>query len=266
MIDVNMSPPQTVGAVRLMDQIAVARRQPFYAVMGIANYDTQTSGAFGAWLGTSYPDPASEAGGVAWAKYGELVSRGDPYGICTTPVATYKRSLGWQGGVRSGNEIVTVSKLSQEFDLMMALIGLYAFKGNDIQLHHIGRRFHSKKAMRKEAKRLAMYHDSYQLVRPADDHERIYIPVPVPFAPWVYCQEVQYDPSAPWSGVEHIDVCTPDPVGFLRFVAAAYKRQPTLWGDSEPNDPVGSFFMTDQRQYSLGVMARVSFWDVENDW
>lgn len=268
MVELNvLGTPDSGAALRLLEQIAVARRQPFYAVFGVAEYESQIAGSFGAWIGTQYPVATSEAGGVAWAKFGELVSRGDPYGICTTPVATYKRSLGWKGAIRVGNKIVAVSKLAEEFDLVMAAVGMYAFMGNKIELHHVGRRMNSKKEMRAEAKRLAVHHDSYQLDRPAEDHERIYIPVLHPLGSnGLYYQEVQFDPSAPWDGVEHLDFVVDDPRDFLEFVAAAFGRQPELWDGVGENDPEGCFYTLDADGNALGVMARPRFWDVENDW
>lgn len=257
----------SAAAVRLLEQIAVARQQPFYAVVGLADYENQAAGAFGLWLGTRSPIPTSEAGGVAWAKFGELVSRGDPYGICTTPVATYGRSLGWQGGIRVGDNIVAVSKLAQQFDLMMASIGMYAFLGKKIELHHVGRRFSSEDAMHVEATRLALHHESCKLVRPAADHLRVYVPVRMPLTSrGFYYHEVQFDPAAPWGGVEHLDFVVDDPKGFLKFVAAAFGQQPELWDNAGENDPIGSFYTMDAQGNALGVMARASFWDVENEW
>lgn len=257
----------TVGPVRFMNQLALVRQQPFYAVLGLADYETQSAASFGLWLGTDFPVANSEAAGVAHGKYGELVSRGDPFGVCTTPVATYKRSYGWMGGIRYGNKIIAVSKLAQQYDLMMAVLGMYAWMGNDVEIHHLGSRFASRREMIIEARRLAVLHGTHQLIRPAYEHERIYVPVPSSYVHrGHYYLETQYDPQAPWGGVSHIDVVTSDPKSLLRFVASAYNNQPTIWDDADDNDPVGVFYVSDGQENWLGVMARPKFWDVENDW
>lgn len=259
---------KTLGPVRFMNQLAHVRQQPFFAVLGLADYETQGAASFGLWLGTSHPIPNSEAAGVAFCKFGELVARGDPFGICTGPVATAEKcSLKWKGAIRYGDKIIAVSKLAQQYDLMMAVLGMYAWIGNDVEIHHLGSRSASQREMIIEARRLAMLHGTHQLIRPAGDHERIYVPVPSEnMLRGFYYHECQYDPQAPWGGVSHIDVVTPDPEGMLRFVAAAYGKQPTIWEDAEENDPIGSFFVSDDHDNLLGVMARRSFWDVENNW
>jgi hypothetical protein len=122
---------------------------------------------------------------------------------------------------------------------------------NPLTLHHVGYRFPD----------LGSYHTECSLFRegierPATDHSRMYFPVEGHY------REHQFFPNGPQDRARHWDFVTPDPRGFLRFIAEAYGQEPTFW-EYEENSPVGVVWIADKDGSQLGVMAREDWWKVE---
>jgi len=213
--------------------------------------------SMGGWAGR--PDPSSRAPYIATAKLAELIWYGKYEGLSLTPVPGLEISLGWMGGARYDNDIVAVSKWAQEHDRLLALVVLYSLT-QETRLHHVGYRFATEQEMRMNA----AGHGTEPIEVPADDHLRLYRPVPDVRSPYgKYYVESQYFPEGPHSQAMHWDLVTQDPEGLLDFVARAYGVQPKFWEAGE-NDPVGVVWVTAAKDGTIfGVMARSRFWEAE---
>jgi len=196
---------------------------------------------------------------VAQVKTGELTWFGQAEGLSLTPVPGLgELSFGWMGGARLDSYIAAVSKWRQEHDRLLALILVYSMR-NPLALHHIGFRHKTEAAMLAASATLG----PVPLSVPPSDHQRHYhLVADDRAAHGKYYIEHQCfaDPGESF----HWDVVTPDPEGFLAFIAGAYGRKPTLWDDPGQNGPHGVVWVEAASDKSImGVMARPRYWEIE---
>jgi len=248
------------GAHRFTDRICRAMGLYAYTAIGTRDADGNVVVCAG-WAGEVPQGVDSRAPHVAFGKLGELniAGAGLDGNLIMTPIRNSKLGygwigFGWMGGVAQNGLMVTVSKLAQEHDRLIALITLYNREHQNLQLHHVGVRFTSK----------ALYEAANNrpggMVRNVVDHDRTYY--------WCsegYYTEYQWFPDGPHTDARHWDFVVSDPRRFLMFVANAYDQEPVFFDDASENDPIGVVWVTDEKGKKYGIMAREGWWQVEKD-
>jgi len=212
----------------------------------------------GDWAGPK-PEQFSRAPYAANAKWAELLLAGKDgvsTGVTTTPTTDFPLGLGWMGGARHNDYIVGVSKWSEEFDRLLALLVLYHLQW-ETQLHHFGVRFPSHEAMN----RASVASGLMAIEMPANDHFRIYHPVASKDG--IYYLEEQYFPEGPYDFARHWDLTAKSPDHLLWYVANAFGQVPVLFDDVGPNEPIGVVWIKDKKGNKFGVMAREKWTPVE---
>lgn len=236
------------------DQICRLVGVPVYIALGRAGRERALQ-TWGSWAVNE--DLFSSAPSVANRKLLEVFVGGSSQGLSLTPLPV-QISLGWQGGVRFDEHLVAVSGWRQEHDRLLAMTVLWQQMGNSVRLHHVGFRHPTHEAMLLASGRT--FGDAIPC--PAADHKRVYHPQAVQWSGKgkVIFVEHQFFEDGPKDPAIHWDVVTPDPVGFLRFVAGAFGAEPRLF--TEPgNGPVGVVWVKASRDDSvMGVMARSRWW------
>lgn len=229
-----------------------------YVVVGKID-ESHAAISVGGWVGRPFHGE-SRAPAVAYSKFGEVVWVVPSDGFALTPVPNFTLTLGWLGGARRSEWGVAVSKLAEQHDLLIAVMTLYYLMGNAIELHHVGFRHQSKEAY--EAAVIAVGIDG--IAPPAEDHIRSYHVEAAHGWPHGICYvEQQYFPNEPGVVSQHWDIVAHDPRAFLTFVGEAFGIKPMFW-EEEENAPVGVVWIPGSDDKMYGVMARRSWWYVEN--
>lgn len=226
-----------------------------YIVTGEVGKQACEIQAYGNWAGNVPSGLQSRAPHVAYGKFGELVLAGAGVNgeLVMTPVPGNEMSYKWMGGVAQNGFGVAVSKWAQEHDQLLALLTLYHCVHQDLHLHHVGFRF-ATHAEYEEANS----HFMNGMVRPAEDHERMYVNM------GPFYREHQFFPGVPRQSSRHWDFVCEQPKELLLFLAHAYNTEPVTWIAGE-NDPIGVVWVQAGSDGSkLGVMARSKWWNIED--
>ncbi|MCB9801375.1 MAG: hypothetical protein H6773_04290 [Pseudomonadales bacterium] len=254
----------------LFQMLQVFGHPAFPVSYGVLGYIDEQLGtiAIGQPLGGSLSDPT--VSGIAYGKFGELIVASrerQTNRFAVTPFQDYVKSYGWMGGVLFDDLAAAISGLPQEVDRVIAATLVYAML-NDVSLHHVGYRHGSEDAMWDAAIAYARQNQTDILNRPADDHQRLYLPVDIVDgrAPngVVYVEHQFFPGKVDAPEKIHFDLLTPNPVDLLIFLAGAFGQEPVLWPDGDTYDPVGEFkVVSASRGIEFSVMARDQFWPVE---
>jgi hypothetical protein len=243
------------GVHEFAAQLCKAMGMFAYVVVGTVD-ESLNLVSYGGWAGTVPEDTVSRAPHVAYGKMGELIlkSGGLNGQLVMTPTKGNGLSYGWMGAVAQNGLIVSVSKWAQEHDRLLALLALYNQVHLPLRLHHVGIRFPGAQAYEIESTLL----ESGMVLDVPGNHERTYF-----LMKEGYYRELQWLPDGPYDDARHWDFVTEDPAGFLSFVAAAYGTSRVFFDNIGEHDPVGVVWVTGSDNTMLGVMARKTWWNIE---
>lgn len=255
----NLYTDQLVSGFEFAQLMCWALGRGAFTSLAAVGPENSTYVQIGGWTGEE-PDKPSRAPYIASAKVTELFYGGSAEGLSLTPIPDFTEGFGWMGGARYDDHIVGVSKWAEEHDRLLALLVLYSLKWQ-VHLHHVGFRYPTEEEMQVASMRLGLE----PIMKPAEDHARIYHPVETDRSPsGVYYHEVQFFPDGPYDYAVHWDLAAKDPEHLLNFVAKAYGRNPVLW-EAGSNDPIGAVGIPDKKGSILCVMAR-EHWTRVEDW
>lgn len=245
---------QLNGYFRFAQTLCDALGEYAYVVVGRVIGEMKAVLAEGSWAGAVPEGTTSRAPHIAYGKFGELVllDGGRDGKLVMTPVPVNEQSYGWMGGVALDGVIVAVSKWKPEHDRLLALLTLYNAVIQELTLHHVGFRFSDR-----ESYEAANAKYQYGMPRPAEDHERTYVLVGAAY------REHQFFPDGSRDNRRHWDFVCKDPVSLLNWVADAYSQIPVFFDDVGSRDPVGVVWVQAEDGSKLGVMARKTWWNVE---
>jgi len=163
--------------------------------------------------------------------------------------------------------IASGSAWDQRCDALWALMLLYAMQ-HEVMLHHVGFR-HSSMEKTLSAIAADQYrHNGWSVEKNVSGQMRSYLKIEVPDAPVYYVEHQYFYPKASGYTTQlaqeaiHWDLVTPDPVGFLNFVAEKLGTQATFWDDAGENDPVGVIWEQNRDGVHYGFMARSQWWEI----
>jgi hypothetical protein len=187
-----------------------------------------------------------------------------PFGMA--PVPGFPASSGKRGAVRETHDtldyIVSCDGWGDWCNLQAAAVLLYGLT-HPLTLHHVGFRYRSREEMQKAVDRDCEELGSHCVSMPDGDVDRVFIPVPTSQSEtgryWI---EHHYNATEHRKAV-HWDLVTPDPSGFLRFVAGILETETTEWENAGSADPVGIVQEQNDDNVLYGFMARGEWWDIE---
>jgi len=133
------------------------------------------------------------------------------------------------------------------------LLTLYDREVHPLKLHHVGFRFPDAESYGANC----AGRENGMVRNVPGDHYRTY------FRTGESYLEHQWFPEGPHDEAAHWDFVTEDPDGLLNFIAAAYGKGPVFFDDVGEHDPVGAFWVTGSDGTKIGVMARKTWWKVE---
>ena len=251
---------RVIRAWELADAMCTAAEMPLYVVAYAARFDSTEPGIVKGWVGGE--KKPSNAPFVALLKASELFNVGYDE-LLLTPVEGHPFSSGWKGGILTGDDdndyIAAASGWTENGDLLVAtVLNMQLVDGGRLLLHHFGLRHETREAMLAAvALDEATYHTKGIAV-PADDHERVYVPIMAGDTPICY-REHQYFPKGPHTLAVHWDLVIPKGTAdFLGFLATILDVEAITW-EHGPNDPWGVVWV-DNKDIKLGVMAREQWW------
>ncbi len=213
------------------------------------------------WAGGE-PSRSSRAPQIGPAKLDELL-HGDltrPFEL--SPVAGYEKSTGYLGGVRLRHPEediqlwVSGSAWAERCDALFALTTMYSLL-HEVHLHHVGFGHESEDQMMEAVRQDEARLGSMAVHAPAPDHDRYYLHVDAPYAPFLgYLREHQFGMGSNL----HWDLWTPNPLELLEFVAELLPGSTLDTWDAGPNDPVGVIWEVNRDGRRYGIMARNNTW------